>query len=175
MVVALTIAGFDPTGGAGVVADVKTFEALDCYGLAVVTAITAQNTVGVRSVSPLAPEVIIGQLQALFDDIAIDAVKIGMLATVDIASVLAEFLASNRPPYVVLDTLLYSSSGHQLLAPEAIKTVCERLFPLCTIITPNLAEAAVLTKERVHDLESMKIAARSLYDMGGAAVLVKGG
>jgi hydroxymethylpyrimidine/phosphomethylpyrimidine kinase len=175
MVVALTIAGFDPTGGAGVIADVKTFAALDCYGLAVPTAITVQNTVGVRSVSPLAPALIIEQLQALFDDIHIDAVKIGMLATSEIALAVADFLSRNRPRHIVLDTPLYSSSGHSLLASEAISIVCERLFPLASIITPNLAEAGALSKFKAYDLETMKMAAKRLHKIGAAAVLVKGG
>jgi hydroxymethylpyrimidine/phosphomethylpyrimidine kinase len=175
MVVALSIAGFDPTCGAGVVADVKTFAALDCYGLAVPTAITVQNTMGVRSVSPLSPELVTDQLQALFDDISIDAVKIGMLATSEIVLAVADFLARNRPRYIVLDTPLYSSSGHSLIAAEAINIVCEKLFPLATVITPNLAEAGALSKFRAYDLETIKMAAERLYNKGAAAVLVKGG
>src|SRR5437762_2970322 len=118
--VALSIAGFDPTGGAGVIADVKTFTALNCYGLAVVTAITTQNTNGVRSVTPLDAKLVVDQLEALFDDISIDAVKLGMLATQDIALAVAELLKRHRPEFIVLDTPIRSTSGHLLFTPEAV-------------------------------------------------------
>ncbi|MEW6730397.1 MAG: bifunctional hydroxymethylpyrimidine kinase/phosphomethylpyrimidine kinase [Acidobacteriota bacterium] len=173
--IALTIAGFDGTGGAGVVADVKTFTALGCYGLAVVTAITVQNTVAVRTVTPLTATLIIEQLETLYEDINIDAVKIGMLANSEIALAVANYLAQKQPRFIVLDTLLDSSSGFPLLTPEARKIVCEKLFPLATIITPNLAEATALTGQSVNDIETMRRAAQQLHAMGSSAVLIKGG
>jgi hydroxymethylpyrimidine/phosphomethylpyrimidine kinase len=175
MKVALSIAGFDPTGGAGVIADVKTFAALECYGLAAVTAITVQNTVGVHSVEPLAPQLIIDQLQALFDDIKIDAVKIGMLATSEITLALSDFLSQKMPPFIVIDTPFRASSGHPLLDSEAVQLFIERLFPLASLITPNLGEAEILSKQKVTSLNTMKVAAKRLREMGASAVLIKGG
>src|SRR5262249_47712841 len=130
---ALTIAGFDPTGGAGIVADVKTFTALDCYGLSAITAITVQNSLGVKSCEPLDARLVVAQLTALFEDMKIDAVKIGMLATADTALAVAEFLASKGPLITVLDTPFRSSSGHPLLDADGVKIVCEKLFPLAAV------------------------------------------
>jgi hydroxymethylpyrimidine/phosphomethylpyrimidine kinase len=173
--IALSIAGFDPTGGAGVIADVKTFHALGCHGLAVVTAITAQNSLGVFNVEPLKATLALAQLQALFDDFPIDAIKIGMLASAEIAQATANFLNTTRPQYIVLDPLIYSSSGYPLVSPAARKIVYEELFPLATIITPNLAEAALWSDAAVTDLASMRAAAARICQQGANSVLIKGG
>ena len=173
--VTLTIAGFDPTAGAGVIADIKTFAAFNCYALAVTTAITVQDTAKVYSSTSLSADLVIDQLQALSQDISIDAVKIGMLASEEIVLAIVDFLASYQPKFVVLDPLLYSTSGYPLLNPSAKDTVVNKLFPLVTLLTPNLIEASLLLGEEIQNLEQMKIAAKKLYNSCNSAVLIKGG
>lgn len=144
---ALTIAGSDSGGGAGIQADLKTFAMFGVFGMSAVTAITAQNTRGVFRVDPIPPDGVRAQLQAVFDDIRVDVVKIGMLATAEHARVVARFLhdlREARPP-VVLDPVMVASTGHHLLTDDAVAVIREELLPLCTIATPNLAEARVLT------------------------------
>jgi hydroxymethylpyrimidine/phosphomethylpyrimidine kinase len=141
---ALTIAGTDPTGGAGIQADLKAFSALGGYGMSVVTGLVAQNTVGVRSIHEVPPAFIADQLDAVFDDVRVDAVKIGMLANADIIQTVAETLAKRRPPYVVLDPVMVAKSGDRLLAPDAVTALRDTLLPLVDLITPNLPEAADL-------------------------------
>lgn len=141
---ALTIAGTDPSGGAGIQADLKAFSALGAYGTSVITALVAQNTRGVQSVYYIDPAFVAAQLDSVFSDVRIDSVKIGMLANADIVQAVAERLRHYRPEFVVLDTVMLAKSGDPLLAPEAVASIRRELLPLVSIITPNLPEAAAL-------------------------------
>ncbi|MEX2575262.1 MAG: bifunctional hydroxymethylpyrimidine kinase/phosphomethylpyrimidine kinase [Halofilum sp. (in: g-proteobacteria)] len=174
--IALSIAGSDPSGGAGIQADLKTFSALGAYGMSVLTALTVQNTHGVRGVHAVPPEFIGEQIDALFEDTAIDAVKLGMLGAAPSVAAVAERLAVHRPATVVVDPVMVAKSGHRLLDDDAVATVRERLLPLASLITPNLPEAAVLLDDApAHDVEAMRATAERLHALGPAAVLVKGG
>jgi len=172
----LSIAGSDSGGGAGIQADLKTFSALGAYGASVVTALTAQNTHGVVAVH--APDAVFvnAQLDAVFSDIRIDAVKIGMLANVDIVRAVAAALRRYRPPFVVLDTVILSSSRHPLLAPDAVAVMRDELVPLASLVTPNLPEAALLVgAAEATDEAAMLDQAQKLRALGAQAVLMKGG
>ncbi len=171
----LTIAGSDPSGGAGIQADLKTFSALGGYGMSVITGLTAQNTLGVRSVSAVPAAFVTEQLDAVFDDVRVDAVKIGMLATADVIEAVAAVLSTRRPPYVVLDPVMVAKSGDRLLAPDAVAVLRERLLPLVDLVTPNLPEAADLlgVAEAANAVE-MASQAAALAALG-PAVLLKGG
>ena len=169
-----TIAGFDPSSGAGITADLKTISSHDCYGVACITALTVQSTLGVRRVEPIAPQTVHEMLQVLLDDFPPNAIKIGMLATSDIVNVVADFLeALHRPGCpVVLDPILRSSSGAELLDHAGCRLLLTRLLPLATVVTPNRSEAALLTGLAGDDAEAM---ARSLRQLGAAAAVVTGG
>lgn len=172
----LSIAGSDPSGGAGVQADLKTFCAYTVYGMAAITALTAQNTVEVKDIFPVPSTFLVKQLKAIFEDIRIDAVKIGMLGTLDNVVAVSHFLEEANIPNVVLDPVLVSTSGWSLLEEDAIRLMKETLFKLCTIVTPNLMEASVLTGMKVADVNSMKEAANDIYTKTGVQnVLIKGG
>lgn len=172
----LTIAGTDPTGGAGIQADLKSFSALGAYSMSVVTAIVAQNTCGVRSVVTLEPDFIAEQIDAVFEDIRVDAVKLGMMANAQIIETVAERLAHYAPRFVVLDPVMVSKSGHHLLAPDAVEALREKLVPLATLITPNLPEAAVLLNRNDDWSEqNMQQALPDLLALGSDWVLLKGG
>lgn len=173
--VVVTIAGFDPCGSAGILADIKTFAANGCYGLAVITANTVQNSCGVKSVMPLPADFILSQLEALKADISFNTIKIGMLATPEIVEAVILFLTKYRLTHVVLDPVISSSSGHALLIDEAVVRLKEELFPLTTLITPNLAEASRLSGIVVNDLDTMQIAAAKLSANGAQNILIKGG
>lgn len=173
---ALSIAGVDPSGGAGLLADLKTFSALGAYGCGVVTALTAQNTRAVTGIHEVPPEFLALQLDTLFDDVRIDAVKIGMLASADLVAVVAEALRRHRPRFVVLDPVMVAKSGDRLLRTDAVEALLRDLFPLATIVTPNLPEAADLLGRKVTDAPAdMRVAARALRGRGAQAALVKGG
>jgi hydroxymethylpyrimidine/phosphomethylpyrimidine kinase len=172
----LTIAGSDPSGGAGIQADLKTFSALGAYGASVITALTAQNTQGVRDFIVVAPEFVAAQIDAVFDDLRIDAVKIGMVGNAAVAQAIAERLAHFRPRHVVLDPVMVAKSGDRLLQDDAIAAIRDRLLPLASVITPNLPEAGVLTGGAMAaTLAAMRQEARALQRLGAAAVLLKGG
>ena len=172
----LSIAGVDPSGGAGIAADLKTFSALGVYGMAVVTAVTAQNTRGVTGVRLMEPAFVAEQIDAVFDDVRIDAVKIGMVATAKIAAAIADALVRHQAQHIVLDPVMIAKSGDRLLAKEAIAALCERLMPLAEIITPNLPEAATLLGvAEPTDPAGMRQMARDLRRFGSTAVLLKGG
>jgi len=174
--IALTIAGSDSSAGAGIQADLKTFAALKIYGTTVITALTAQNTQGIRSVAPVEPQFVRDQIDAIFDDFSVDAVKIGMLGTVEIVEAVASGLEAHRPGHVVVDPVMVSSSGRSLLSREAIEQVIARIFPLTTLLTPNLDEAAVLLKQPVlENYREMQGCAEEIVAMGVPAVLLKGG
>jgi hydroxymethylpyrimidine/phosphomethylpyrimidine kinase len=172
----LTIAGSDSGGGAGIQADLKTFTVLQTYGMSVITALTAQNTRGVRGIFEVDPAFVRSQIEAVLDDIGADAVKTGMLASAPIVHVVADALERYVVPNLVVDPVMISKSGHALLLPDAVQAVKERLIPLAAVITPNTEEAAVLTgMERVSSPEECRRAAEKLYALGPKAVLLKGG
>ncbi len=177
--VVLTIAGFDPSSGAGVTADIKTIAAHGCYGVACITALTVQSTAGVRRVETLDPTVVTDTLEELATDIPISAVHIGMLGTAKVAKAVAEFLGQRsgraKLANVVLDPVLKSSSGADLLDAAGVKVLVERLIPLADVITPNVDEAAALTGLKVGDLDEMRAARARLHEMGAAAVVITGG
>ena len=177
--VVLTIAGFDPSSGAGVTADVKTIAAHGCYGVACITAMTVQSTAGVRLVVGVDPGLIAGTLEELVSDMRISAVHIGMLGTGKAVRAVAQFLGGrsgeNKLSNVVLDPILRSSSGSELLDASGVKLLVEKLIPLADVITPNVDEAAVLTGLKVTNLDEMRAAAAKLHEMGSAAVVVTGG
>jgi len=177
--VVLTIAGFDPSSGAGVTADIKTIAAHGCYGVACITAMTVQSTAGVRRVEAVDPGLITETLNELAADIPIAAVHIGMLGTAKVVRAVAEFLAQrqgkSKLPNIVLDPILRSSSGAELLDAPGTKLLIERLIPLATVLTPNVDEAAVLTGLKVTNLDEMRTAAARLHEMGSPAVVITGG
>jgi len=173
---ALSIAGSDPSGGAGIQADLKTFAAQQVYGMAALTALTAQNTRGVSAVHVVPPEFVRQQLDALFDDIRIDAVKIGMIATADVAMTVADVLTARMRGPVVLDPVMIAKGGAELLHADAVQVVRARLLPLATVITPNLPEAAHLLGTEVASTRTeMESQALALQALGPRAVLLKGG
>lgn len=169
----LSIAGSDPSGGAGIQADLKTFSALGGYGMAAITALTAQNTKGVTGVYELPSEFVLKQVQAIFDDIRVDAVKIGMAGSSQTIGMLADFLQAKNPPVIVLDPVMVAQSGDTLLSPEAIKRLKIDLLPLASVITPNIPEAEILTGKKFDG--DMERCAKELLALGAQAVLLKGG
>jgi hydroxymethylpyrimidine/phosphomethylpyrimidine kinase len=172
----LSIAGFDPSGGAGVLADIKTFAALRCHGLAAITALTAQNTQGVVGIELVPAEFVGAQIDALFADIDIASVKLGMLAAPAIVETVGQRLKEHRPRYVVLDPVLAASSGDQLASGDVAAALLRHLAPLVTLITPNLAEAARLAEVQVPTtLAGMHKLAEQVQRRGFKSVLVKGG
>jgi hydroxymethylpyrimidine/phosphomethylpyrimidine kinase len=172
----LTIAGSDPSGGAGIQADLKTFSALGAYGMSVITALTAQNTRGVRGVQTVEPAFVAAQIDAIFEDVRVDAVKIGMVATAEIATVIAERLRHHAARNVVLDPVMVAKSGDRLLREDAVAAVRDLLVPLARVITPNLPEAAVLLAgAEPATLADMRGAAVALHRLGPQFVLLKGG
>ncbi len=172
---ALTIAGTDPSGGAGIQADLKTFSALGAYGCSVITALVAQNTRGVQSVYRIEPDFVAAQLESVFSDVRIDTTKIGMLAETDIVEAVAEQLLRHQVKNVVLDTVMLAKSGDPLLSPSAVDTLRKKLLPQVALITPNLPEAAaLLDAPHARSEQEMKAQGQALLAMGCEAVL-KGG
>ncbi|MCU0588703.1 MAG: bifunctional hydroxymethylpyrimidine kinase/phosphomethylpyrimidine kinase [Syntrophobacteraceae bacterium] len=172
---ALTIAGSDSGGGAGIQADLKTFSALGVYGMSAITALTAQNTVGVQAILELDPSFVSSQIHSVLSDIGTDAVKTGMLANADIIGQVGRDIRHFKLRNVVVDPVMVAKSGDRLLREEAIQAMVQELFPLAEVVTPNLHEAAALTGLEVHDPEGMKEAARRLHGFGPRFVVVKGG
>ncbi len=173
--VVLSVAGFDPSGGAGIAADLKTFAAHNCYGVAAITALTVQNTRGASKVKAVDPGVLKESLRALLDDANIKAVKIGMLANRANVEVVREMLAANPALPAVLDPVMRSATGTELLDAEGIEALRSSLLSRVTVVTPNLAEAAALTSLKVESVESMKAAAAKILELGAKAVVVTGG
>ena len=172
----LSIAGTDPTGGAGIQADLKTFGALGAYGMAVVTAVVAQNTQAVRVVSPLAPELVQAQLEAVFEDVTVAAVKIGMVANAGIAEAIAEMLARHRPPFVVFDPVMAASTHKRLMNESDLERIRTVLLPQVSLLTPNLKEAArLLGIAQPVDEAGMRACLHALQALGVPNVLLKGG
>jgi hydroxymethylpyrimidine/phosphomethylpyrimidine kinase len=174
--IAVTIAGSDSSGGAGIQADLKTFSALGVYGASVIAALTAQNTQGVSAIHDVPPDFIAAQIDAVFSDLAVDAVKIGMLSTPAAIEAVAEGLDRYGQKTIVLDPVMVAATGARLLVPEAIETLKRRLFPRARLITPNLPEAAALLDTGVATNEAeMRAQADRLLALGARAVLIKGG
>lgn len=178
--VVLTIAGFDPSSGAGVTADIKTIAAHGCYGVACITAMTVQSTSGVRRVSPNDPTLLLESLEELTGDIEISAVRIGMLGSAKIAKAVADFLEGgvgkkSTLPNIVLDPILKSSSGAELLEPAGVRVLTERLLPLADVVTPNVDEAAAITGVKIKELDDMKSACSKLHELGSPTVVITGG
>jgi hydroxymethylpyrimidine/phosphomethylpyrimidine kinase len=173
--VILTIAGYDPSAGAGVTADIKTISAHKCYGVSCITALTVQSTRGVKRVEPVEGRIITETLQELVNDIEIAAIKIGMLGSAEAARAVAAFLRRNKVAHVVLDPVIMSSSGAELLPKEGIQILREKMLDLTTVITPNIAEAGELTGKSVTGADQMKPAAVALHSLGARNVVITGG
>jgi hydroxymethylpyrimidine/phosphomethylpyrimidine kinase len=173
--VALTIAGSDSGGGAGIQADLKTFAALGVHGASVVTCITAQNPIRVYGIEPCTPAMIRKQLEAVFDQLQPHAVKTGMLFSASIVETVAEFFEKHRRPPLVVDPVMVSTSGATLLEPDAAEILTRRLLPLATLVTPNLHEAEILTGDKIRSVSTLRSAARTIQKRFGCAALVKGG
>ena len=175
MKVALTIAGSDSSGGAGIQADLKTFQAHGVYGMSAVTAVTVQNTQKVYDIQEIRPKLVYDQIVCLFDDIDIHAVKIGMVSSIELIQQIAKALKAVNPPVVVLDPVMISKSGYRLLNPGAQDALVQFLFPLSEVITPNIYEAETLIGSTIHHVDEMKTAAVELLRLGARKVVVKGG
>jgi hydroxymethylpyrimidine/phosphomethylpyrimidine kinase len=175
MRVALSIAGSDPSGGAGVQADLKTFHAFGVYGAAVITTLTAQNTTGVRGLLAVDPGFVGLQLEAVLDDLPVDAAKTGLLGSVAVLERVAAILTARPPRALVVDPVTVAGTGEPLADPDVLPALRRALLPLATLVTPNLAEAAALTGRAVSDVATMGAAARACVDLGARAALVTGG
>lgn len=175
MNIALTIAGSDSGGGAGIQADLKTFHQFGLFGTSAITAVTAQNTRGVRAWEAVSPELVAAQLAALAEDLPPAAVKSGMLGSAAVTLAVADAILRHQLPHYVLDPVMVASSGDRLLDADAERVVIERLVPLAELVTPNLDEAAILTGREVRTVEAMERAARALLERGARAALIKGG
>lgn len=172
---ALTIAGSDSGGGAGIQADLKTFAALGVYGASAITAITAQNTRGVTAVHEVPPDVVSAQIRAVLEDIGADAVKTGMLSSAPIIAAVAGELRRFGMWRLVVDPVMVAKSGHHLLRPDAVQALREELLPLAYVVTPNIPEAEVLVGRKLEDDVAIREAARAIREMGARHVVVKGG
>lgn len=171
----LTIAGSDSGGGAGIQADLKTFSALGCYGMSAITALTAQNTMGVKSIYHVDSNFIKDQLECVLEDIGVDAVKIGMLYTPEIVRTVAEILGKYKVQNIVIDPVMFAKSGDRLLKHESIDALKEKLFPIAEIITPNLPEASALLGRAISEKAQMRQVAEDLLKLGPKFILIKGG
>lgn len=171
----LTIAGSDSGGGAGIQADLKTFCALGCYGMTAITAITAQNTRGVAGIHGIPPDMLRAQIDAVVEDIGVDAVKIGMLHSPEVVQVVADAIRRHGLPNVVLDPVMVATSGDRLIAEETVGTLVRLLFPLAAVVTPNLDEAGWLLGRTIAEEGALDAAATDLLALGAKAVLLKGG
>jgi hydroxymethylpyrimidine/phosphomethylpyrimidine kinase len=171
----LTIAGSDSGGGAGIQADLKTFNALGCYGMSAITALTAQNTTGVRAIHAIPPQMLRDQIDAVIEDIGVDAVKIGMLHAPEIVQVVADAIDRHQLRQVILDPVMIATSGAVLIENEAVKALVQQLFPRVQLITPNLDEAGFLVGYTLKNEADMESAADQLLGVGARAVLIQGG
>jgi hydroxymethylpyrimidine/phosphomethylpyrimidine kinase len=173
--IVLSIAGFDPSSGAGITADIKAIAAHGCYGVSCITALTVQSTSAVRRVEPVEPALVTESLGCLTEDMEISAVRIGMLGSGKVAGAVADFLRDHPLPNVVVDPVIVSSSGARLIDKAGEHILLERLLPLASVITPNINEASILTGMEVSNPEQMQVAADKLHEMGAKAVVVTGG
>lgn len=172
---ALTIAGSDSCGGAGIQADIKTMTLNGVYAMSAITALTAQNTTGVTAISEVTPEFLKQQIDAVFEDIRPDAVKIGMVSSPQLIEVIAERLSAYKAENIVLDPVMVATSGSSLIKTEAVSVMAERLLPMATLVTPNIPEAEILSDMKIRSEEDMRTAARLIGDRFSTAVLLKGG
>jgi len=172
---ALTIAGSDSIGGAGIQADLKTFAALGVYGTCAVTAVTAQNTMGVTAVMPVSTEVVTAQIEAIAADISIHATKTGMLFNAPIVEAVAAAIEALDLPLVVVDPVMLAKSGDRLLDDDGVRALCAELIPRALVITPNIPEAEILSGQPITSIEDVRAAAEEIYQQGGTAVVIKGG
>ena len=175
MKTALTIAGSDCSGGAGIQADIKTMTMNGVYAMSAITALTAQNTTGVRSIQEVTPDFLIEQLDAVFEDIVPAAVKIGMVSSKELICVIADRLQYYRAKNIVVDPVMVATAGSSLIKTDAVQTLASQLLPLSTVVTPNIPEAEVLSGLTIHSQEDMEKAAKQIGDTHGCAVLLKGG
>ena len=175
METALSIAGSDSSGGAGIQADIKTMTMNGVYAMTAITALTAQNTTGVRAIQEVSPAFLKAQIDAVFEDIFPDAVKIGMVASSDLIKVIAERLRFYEPGNIVVDPVMVATSGSSLMKTDAVQTLCQELLPLAALVTPNIPEAQILAKQEITDENDMLAAAKVIGDRYGCAVLLKGG
>ena len=175
MRIALTIAGSDSSGGAGIQADLKTFAAFGVYGVSAITAVTVQNTMDVDGMAPLSADLVTAQIETVAGDIAIHATKIGMLATAAIVEAVAAAIRELELPLVVVDPVLVSTSGERLLDSDGVQALCTELLPLARVVTPNIPEAEALSGRRIGSLDDAREAARRIREMGPSAVIITGG
>lgn len=173
--VAMTIAGSDSGGGAGIQADLRTFAFHCVHGTSAVTCITAQNTLGVTRVDPISPAAVVAQIQAVVEDIGVQAVKTGMLLNSEIITAVAQQIERLKMENVVIDPVMVSRTGAQLIDDAAVASLRDTLIPLASVVTPNRYEAQILTGAEIHTLDQMKAAAEHIHRLGAGAVLVKGG
>ncbi len=171
----MTIAGFDPSAGAGILADIKTISALGCYGVAAVTSLTFQNTQAVFGAEHQSRDVVRRQIEPLFEDFDIAAIKTGMLPTAEIIEEVAAIISSSAVEHIVVDPVIRSTSGHDLIDRKALDALIEKLFPLASVVTPNALEAERITGIAISDLSSMQKAAEVVFSLGSRSALVKGG
>ncbi len=171
----LTIAGSDCSGGAGIQADIKTFSALGCFGMSVITSVVAENTQRVISIQNIAPQIIGEQIDAVFEDIEVDAVKIGMLSDCEIMLIVAKKLKEYHPAMVVVDPVMIAKGGNALMQPEALEVLKNEIIPLSFLLTPNIPEAETITGRSIHNENDMKAAAKQIAELGAENVLIKGG
>lgn len=171
----LTIAGSDSSGGAGIQADIKTFISHGCDAMSVITSVTAQSTVGVYGIEDILPDMVKMQIDAVFSDMKVDGVKIGMVSNAENITIIANRLEQYRPKIVVFDPVMVSSSGKRLLNEDAIDVLKERLVPEVMLITPNINEAEVLAGIKIKNYEDIEIACRKIFELGAKMVLIKGG
>ncbi len=175
MKVALTIAGSDSSGGAGIQADLKTFQAHGVYGMSAITAVTVQNTQRVLNIQEMTPQMVYDQILCLFDDIKIHAVKIGMVSSIPLIDAIGEAFKAVDSPVVILDPVMISKSGYRLLQQDAQEALVNTLFPIAEVVTPNIHEAEALTGREINTIDEMKKAAEKILELGGKKVVVKGG
>lgn len=172
---ALTIAGSDCSGGAGIQADLKTFSAHGVFGMSVIVSVVAENTSRVISTEDISPKVIREQLQAVFEDMPVDAVKVGMLSSTQCMQAVADGLEEYNPTYVVIDPVMIAKGGHALMQPDALDMLKKRILPLAYVLTPNIPEAEAITGFKIQTEEDIKKAAVTIHKMGAKNVLIKGG
>lgn len=173
--VALTIAGSDSSGGAGIQADLKTFQALGVFGTSAITAVTVQNTQKVYAIQEINPEIVHDQIVCLFEDMTINAVKIGMVSSIALIDAIADALGKVQRPAIILDPVMISKSGYALLKEDARQALVDKLFPLAEVVTPNIHEAEALVGRSIKDLKQMEAAAGQILELGAEKVVVKGG
>lgn len=175
MKTALSIAGSDCSGGAGIQADIKTMSAIGVFGMSIIVSVVAENTSRVLSIEDVSPKMIGDQIDAVFEDIVVDAVKVGMLSTPACMEVVAQKLRQYRPRHVVIDPVMYAKNGCPLMQEDSIDTLISTIIPLATLLTPNIPEAEKIAGMRIETAEDMRTAARKIAALGAGAVLVKGG